>query len=130
MEEEGWLARSVEACKRVRQLSAAVEAEAVAAHNTAQAAPHSTAQLASLPFFLFPRQNRAEPKMLPQAEDGFDGKFSWVGMQAELWRRRLVGRWGATCSGAAARASPRGSSVSVAETGLQVEQSDLLGPAK
>lgn len=32
-------------------------------------------------------------------------------MQAELWRRRLVGRWGATCSGAAARASPRGSSV-------------------
>jgi hypothetical protein len=50
-------------------------------------------------------------------------------MQAELWRRGLVGRWGTTCSGAAARASPRGSSVSVAESGLllEVEQSDRWG---
>jgi hypothetical protein len=45
-------------------------------------------------------------------------------MQAELRCRRLVGRRGASCSGAAARASPRGSFVSVAETGLRVEQSD------
>ena len=75
MEEEGWLGWKL-ARKRVRQL-AAVEAEAVAvaaaAHNTAQAALHSTACFPSKS--LFPRQSRTEPKMLCRLKMGSTGSL-------------------------------------------------------